>query len=118
MNKDYKKTEIKEPDENKAIEQDSTPMPVQENPAQENPAQENPVQENPVQENQVQENPVQENPSTPNGGYGSLIDLTTANFNSQVFANDNSKWMIMFYAPWCPHCKRAMPAFTELEGAG
>lgn len=38
--------------------------------------------------------------------------LTDVNFNNHV-KNDGSKWFIMFFAPWCGHCKRALPAWKD-----
>ena len=37
--------------------------------------------------------------------------MTTQNFLSEVQKNDHV--LVMFYAPWCGHCKRAKPEFTE-----
>lgn len=43
--------------------------------------------------------------------------LTDDNFNNYVMKNNNTSsgtWMIMFFAPWCPHCKHALPNFNQL----
>lgn len=48
-----------------------------------------------------------------------LLDLTAAAFDELVVDPKTNKimngipWMIMFYAPWCGHCKRLMPVFDE-----
>lgn len=44
-----------------------------------------------------------------------VVNLTDANFNNYVLANDTNPWLIMFYAPWCPHCKNAMPALADFS---
>jgi len=41
----------------------------------------------------------------------SLVVLTDENFNNHV--TNTSSWVIMYYAPWCPHCKHSMPAFDQ-----
>lgn len=41
----------------------------------------------------------------------SVVDLTDSDFSSKV--NADSNWLVMFYAPWCGHCKRAMPEFEQ-----
>ena len=48
-----------------------------------------------------------------------VIVLTDSNFDSLLGQND-SLWLIEFYAPWCGHCKSLDPewsmAATELKG--
>ena len=36
-----------------------------------------------------------------------IITLTTDNFTK--FVNDNKLSLVMFYAPWCKHCKQVLP---------
>jgi thiol-disulfide isomerase/thioredoxin len=55
-----------------------------------------------------------------------LIDLTSENFDTLVVDPKTNQvrgepWLIMFYAPWCGHCKRMMPTldeFAEKNGDG
>ncbi|TIA69532.1 hypothetical protein E3P91_03557 [Wallemia ichthyophaga] len=43
-----------------------------------------------------------------------VIDLTDDNFHSFVYADTSLNTLILFYAPWCSHCKRILPAFDSL----
>ena len=41
-----------------------------------------------------------------------VIVLTDDNFDNIVF-NDESMWLIAFYAPWCGHCQKLLPEWTS-----
>jgi len=42
--------------------------------------------------------------------------LTPANFDSKV-TNDDSIWVVEFYAPWCGHCKALTPEWKKAANA-
>jgi thiol-disulfide isomerase/thioredoxin len=42
-----------------------------------------------------------------------LIELTDATY-SKLVASEHIIWLIMFYAPWCHHCKKIRPLFEKL----
>ncbi|KAH9503116.1 Protein disulfide-isomerase A5, partial [Bulinus truncatus] len=44
-------------------------------------------------------------------GYQSLQFLTSSNFDTVIA--DNVQTLVMFYAPWCGHCKKMKPDFSE-----
>jgi len=82
-------------------------------PNQEPPKQEPPKQEPPKQE---QEHPKPATdaptgvPGSPNTE-GDVIILEDANFASNIAEGE---WLVKFYAPWCGHCKRLAPTWSEL----
>ncbi|KAI9146359.1 thioredoxin-like protein, partial [Paraphysoderma sedebokerense] len=39
-----------------------------------------------------------------------VADLTPQTFQSEI---SSGFWFIKFFAPWCPHCKRAAPHFVK-----
>mmetsp|Transcript_23681 Transcript_23681/g.71021 ORF Transcript_23681/g.71021 Transcript_23681/m.71021 type:complete len:217 (-) Transcript_23681:24-674(-) len=41
-----------------------------------------------------------------------MIDVTTRNFDEETRAHDNM--LLVFYAPWCGHCKRLEPTLAQL----
>ena len=43
----------------------------------------------------------------------SLVEITDATYSTLV-ATENI-WLIMFYAPWCHHCKKIRPSFEKLS---
>lgn len=50
-----------------------------------------------------------------NSGSSKVIDLTSSSFQTEVL-NSRKPFLIMFYAPWCGHCKAAMPDFESASG--
>jgi Thioredoxin domain-containing protein len=46
-----------------------------------------------------------------------LIYLTAANFEEMFKRNKGSRWFIMFFAPWCRPCKKALPDWREFAEA-
>ena len=45
-----------------------------------------------------------------------VIQLNKDNFDKQVIESDEV-WLILFYAPWCGHCKAFHPEFEKLSKA-
>lgn len=41
-----------------------------------------------------------------------VVHLTASTF--QEFIKSHSSALVMFYAPWCPHCKKIKPEFSEV----
>ena len=40
-------------------------------------------------------------------------ELNDDNFDSLVLAKQKELWLVMFYAPWCGHCKHLKPVFDK-----
>ncbi len=44
-----------------------------------------------------------------------IYNLTDENFdNVTKVGKDTKNWFIMFYAPWCPHCKKSFPLWISI----
>uniref|UniRef100_A0A915D7H1 protein disulfide-isomerase n=1 Tax=Ditylenchus dipsaci TaxID=166011 RepID=A0A915D7H1_9BILA len=55
---------------------------------------------------------------TANAMYDSdeVVELTASNFQARVL-NDDSIWIVEFYAPWCGHCKSLVPEYKKTAKA-
>ncbi|XP_068140091.1 protein disulfide-isomerase A6 homolog [Drosophila tropicalis] len=45
-----------------------------------------------------------------------VVELTPSNFDKLV-TNDDSVWIVEFYAPWCGHCQSLVPEYIKLAKA-
>ena len=43
------------------------------------------------------------------------IEAFDEDFNPEEYKNYNGKMMVLFYAPWCPHCKSIMPEWQKFK---
>lgn len=45
------------------------------------------------------------------------VELTVDNFDDLVTEHSETQegWLIKFYAPWCPHCKKLAPEWTKFS---
>ncbi|SJK86644.1 protein disulfide-isomerase A6 [Babesia microti strain RI] len=43
-----------------------------------------------------------------------VITLTDVTFNQRLLKDIDSVWFVMFYAPWCGHCKALKPTWDSL----
>lgn len=51
--------------------------------------------------------------SDDHAGSEHVVELTGDNFDEMVINQDSQGWLVMFYAPWCGHCKAAIPELNE-----
>ena len=49
-------------------------------------------------------------------GSSDVVELTGDNFKELVM-QDGIGWLVMFFAPWCGHCKSAIPELNEAAAA-
>lgn len=41
--------------------------------------------------------------------------VLNSQYYSEHFESNNKKKLVLYYAPWCPHCKPVKPVFDELS---
>ena len=70
-------------------------------------------------QHQQQQQQQQQRKAPEAGNEKDVIVLTDDNFDDLIF-NDESMWLVAFYAPWCGHCQKLLPewvsAATQLRG--
>lgn len=52
-------------------------------------------------------------PQQSNTSNSTVIILTDKTFNSTVNEGKDNKWVVLYYAPWCPHCQQFKPTFRK-----
>nr|BAN65454.1 protein disulfide isomerase related protein [Babesia bovis] len=50
----------------------------------------------------------------PTASTGKVISLTDAEFERLVVNDRSNQWLILFYAPWCRHCKAFHPEWARM----
>jgi len=45
-----------------------------------------------------------------------VVILTNENFENTI-ATNSKPWLLEFFAPWCPHCKKLVPIYAEVAEA-
>jgi thiol-disulfide isomerase/thioredoxin len=55
---------------------------------------------------------ISEGSSTEVSAAPAAVELTSATFDSML--TNGSTWLVMFYAPWCGHCKRMAPVVETI----